>query len=161
MFAAQLFVEDFVADVGPKFFDDVKEGVESKLLSPFGSGVAEGAVGGGVVEVGDARGDGIASDLGGIELIAAVIAARDDLAADSVSGAAPESAGAFDEVAWILVKSDWKNGLGHEVADGLVGESATIIFAEAGGAGSERRVLGLGHVDSSEDARNEKGRRIK
>src|SRR6202035_377368 len=109
------------------------------------------------VEIRNTSGDRVSSQLRCIELAVTVVAARDDFATDRITGSLPEAASFLGEVAWILTESDGKQGLGHKVANALVGKRSPIVFAKPLGPLPEMRILFLRHRDSRKYPGDEEG----
>src|SRR5579862_8447317 len=92
-------------------------------------------------------------------MIKTVVAARNDLAAHGIAGPLPEATFSFNEIAGILVQKNGEQRLGHHVADGLIGEGATIIFGDTFGPLSEG-VLFFGHRRARKYTGDEKRCRV-
>ena len=69
---------------------------------------SEGSVRGRVISIGDPGGHGISGKLRCVEVVVAIVAARYEFPAESVSGATPKAAFSFYEIAGILMKDGRK-----------------------------------------------------
>lgn len=126
-------MEESMVDVGPELFDLERERVDGDIEAPLAAGVAEGAFGGGVVEVGDARGGTGAEDFAGVEDFLAGVRAGDDDAAEGIAGALEEAAVAEGVIAVVLMRDGRDDGFREEVfaglVDGGVPEVSTVGYA--------------------------------
>ncbi len=62
-----------------------------------------------------------------------------------VSSSLPKSTRALDEVTRVLMQSDWEQTFGHDVANCLIRECSSVVFAKSRRSCSERTVLLLRH----------------
>ena len=80
-------MEQVVVDVGPELFDDEGGGIDADVEAPLAAGIAEGALGGGVVKIGETGGGPGSDDFADVEDFLAGVGTGDDGAAEGVAAA--------------------------------------------------------------------------
>jgi len=80
---------NLAADVGPEFLGPIAGGIQHGVRAPNADGIAQCTLALGMVGIRDAGGDGVAHNLGVIELCCATIGARHEDAASGIQDAAP------------------------------------------------------------------------
>jgi hypothetical protein len=93
-----LVLVNLAANVGPEFLGHIAGGIQRGVRAPNADGIAQRALALGMVAIRDAGGDGVAHDLGVIELCCATIGARHEDAANGIRDAVPGGAGAELEI---------------------------------------------------------------
>jgi hypothetical protein len=155
-----LLSEELAPGVGPELLHHIKQSIKADLLSPLARCVAQGAVLRWIVEIGNTGGDGVSSQLRGIELAVTAVATRDDLATDRVPSPLPKATFSLGEVTGVLMESHGEQGLSRKVANCLVGKRSSIVFAKRFCPLPEMRILFLRHRESCKDPGYEEGRGI-
>lgn len=150
------------AKIGPKFLEHIGGHVESDLRARSFAYVAEAAITVRVIGViGDGCSGECAAEFGVVDLSASRICARDENAADGVSGTMQETSMAGLEIAWVLVKERRQDGTDHEVFDGGIAVRSSVAFCVACKALAVRRIAVAGLADECNEAHQNKFRGIK
>ena len=125
--------------------DGTKASTDGGALEDEG---CSGAIGSGVVGVGDTTGGEASEDGGVVELPVVVVSLADDGIGDGEEDARMDAAGAFIEVAGILLEEDGKDGVSEYVSgeEGAVG-SGIALTVPLGSVSPGIGVVGL--LDSS------------
>lgn len=138
---------------------ELTEQIRARHAADFDEGVgrdqAYSFVGLGVVDIRQAAGGEVPKNMGKIEFIVAVIATADEGRLDGVESARAGAAGAFIEVARVLVKQRGKDGAADHPAAHVVGVLGAEALAEAAEAGAVSGVhvlvfLGASHRGSAD-----------
>ncbi len=130
-------VEEVMVDIGPELFDDEGGGIDTDVEAPLASGVTEGALGGGIVQIGDAGGGSGAEDFADVEDFFAGVGTCDDGATEGIAAALEEAAVAEGVVAVVLVGDGGDDGFDEEVFAGLVYDRVPEIAAVGDASAAE------------------------
>jgi hypothetical protein len=116
-----LFVEEVLDEVGAELEELAAYGSEEGDAGAVLQGEADAALVGGVVGVGDGSGDEVAEDVGGVELVLAVVSAADDGGESGVDETRLDAAGALAKVAGILMEDGGEQGVADDGTVDVVG----------------------------------------
>ena len=152
-----------IGDPGGELLDEeLLEEVADGSLNRAEDGVAEDeadavAVFGGVVGVGDGRSGEVAEDVRVVGLPLAVVALADRDELGGVPDAGFDRAGAFVEVAGVLVEDRWEEGSGEEGADGVVAVSRAVAASVSGGSVAVAGVGVVGLLEAGDGSGHDEG----
>src|ERR1700704_1016641 len=119
--------KNLLADVRPKFLEDVIQHSGFHLRSPIPGRLTQAALLRRIISVGQTRFQRIACHFGPVEARASRICLGEECTGDRVARAAEKTSLPHGVIARILVRDCWDNGLGEKNSRYAVRESAPII----------------------------------
>src|SRR5437588_8476150 len=148
MIASKTLRNDFLAQVGPEFPEQVGFHVAYQSIAGVHQGVIESAISLWIVTIGDGFGDEPAQHMRSVEAAAAIVVAGDHNAAHGIEGAAGHAAFAHAEVAWILVQQYRQQEFSEEHRRLTVRQGGSVALTITFHSAAEAAVLptGLRHA---------------